>query len=115
MKKQCDFSFLKDNFGLLSDNFNDWNDYLNAKVNIIRKNGLESVKMNYEGYSIYDIFSTKDDCTFDMIVLRPNVQPDAFIYVCHSRKEVSSCHGYPFIGKKLANKLGYTFKQYGYK
>ena len=50
--KMYDGKFLKEKFGFSADDFCSWTEYLKAKVELIRKNNLEAVKMNYNGYTI---------------------------------------------------------------
>lgn len=110
MSKMYDKALLKEKYGLDYDDFCSWADYLKAKVNTIRKNNLEAVKCNYDGYGIYDIYSFNGDCKFDVVVLYSKINPMAQVFVNHFNKTVSPVHGYPSLGKKLAKTLGYEYK-----
>ena len=57
-----DQQLLKEKYGFSADTYGGgWANYLKAKVKLIRKNGLEAVKMDYNGYGIYDIYSYNGD------------------------------------------------------
>ena len=94
-----DQQLLKEKYGFSVDTYGGgWANYLKAKVKLIRKNGLEAVKMDYNGYGIYDIYSYNGDCKFDQVIVN------------HYNKEVSFVHGYMGRGKELAKRLGYKYR-----
>lgn len=94
-------------YGLRPSNFGSWALYLSFKVKIIRKNGLESVKMMYDGYHIYDIYSYNGDAKFDVVVLSRDGWPQ--LIVNHYKKEVTPIHGYMGCGKNFAKEIGYKY------
>lgn len=101
-----DHQLLKEKYGFSIDTYKC--NYLKEKVALIRKNNLETVKMDYPGYEIYDIYSFNGDCKFDCVILARDGYPQ--IGVFHHNKTVSPLHGYMGRGKELAKKLGYKYK-----
>ena len=105
-----DQQLLKEKYGFSVDTYGGgWANYLKAKVKLIRKNGLEAVKMDYNGYGIYDIYSFKGDCKFDVVVLSGLDDGFPQVGVNHYNKTVSPLHGYMGRGKELAKRLGYKY------
>ena len=101
-----DQQLLKEKYGFSTDTYGDgWINYLKAKVKLIRKNGLEAIKMDYNGYKIYDIYSFKGDCKFDVVMLSRSDDSFLQININHYNKEVSLVHGYMGRGKALAKSL----------
>ena len=107
-KGMYDGKFLKEKYNFSADDYGSWTEYLKAKVKLIKRNGLEAVKMDYDGYVVYDIYSFNGDCKFDVVVL--GINGYSRITVNHNKKEVSPFHGYPSAGKSIAKKLGYTYR-----
>ncbi len=105
-----DQQLLKEKYGFSLDTCcGGWANYLKAKVKLIRKNGLEAVKMDYNGYGIYDIYSYNGDCKFDVVILSGLDDGFPQVGVNHYNKTVSPLHGYMGRGKELAKKLGYKY------
>lgn len=106
-----DQKLLKEKYGFSADDYGSWTSYLKDKVKLIRKHGLEAVKMNYNGFGIYNIYSYKGDCKFDVVVLTGLDNGSPQVVVDHYNKEVSFIHGYMGRGKSLAKRLGYKYRE----
>ena len=66
-------------------------------------------KWDYNGYGIYDIYSYKGDCKFDVVILSGLDDGFPQVGVNHYNKTVSPLHGYMGRGKELAKRLGYKY------